>query len=59
MLLLYSIGIRLYHFAAALASPFNAKAKAFTEGRRNLFQKVARTTKRICKTHLVSLFFLW
>ncbi|HMR45966.1 MAG TPA: glycosyltransferase N-terminal domain-containing protein [Bacteroidia bacterium] len=40
MLLLYSIGIRLYHFAAALASPFNAKAKAFTEGRRNLFQKV-------------------
>ena len=40
MLLLYSIGIRLYHLAAALASPFNAKAKAFTEGRRNLFQKV-------------------
>jgi 3-deoxy-D-manno-octulosonic-acid transferase len=45
MLLLYSIGIRLYHLAAALASPFNDKAKAFTEGRRNIFQKVNQELK--------------
>jgi 3-deoxy-D-manno-octulosonic-acid transferase len=38
MLLLYSIGIRLYHFAVYLASWFNPKAKQFCKGRKHIFK---------------------
>lgn len=42
MLLLYSIGIRLYHFAACVAALFNAKAKLFCDGRKNVFEKLEK-----------------
>lgn len=42
MLLFYSIGIRLYHFAACVAALFNAKAKLFCDGRKDVFEKLLK-----------------
>lgn len=40
MLLLYTLGLRLYRFLILLASPFNSKARLFIEGRKGLFSKL-------------------
>ncbi len=39
-MLLYTFGIRFYNAAAKLISPFNTKAKLYTEGRKDIFNKL-------------------
>lgn len=39
-MLLYTLGIRFYHTAAKVISPFNTKAKLFSQGRKNLFERI-------------------
>ena len=41
MLLLYSAGIRSYHFIIWILSFFNAKARHFTEGRKNILKRIS------------------
>lgn len=36
-MLIYTLGIKTYNLAARIISPFNSKAKKYTEGRKNLF----------------------
>ncbi len=46
MILLYSFGIRCYVFMIRVASPFNAKAKKWISGRRNIFSRIKREIKQ-------------
>ena len=41
-MLLYTLGIRFYHTAAKVISPFNTKAKLFSQGRKNLFERIKK-----------------
>lgn len=43
MVFLYNLFIRLYSFIINLTSPFNQKAKFWSEGRRNIFEKIRKT----------------
>lgn len=43
MQFLYNIGVLFYGFIAQLIAPFNSKAKLFTEGRKDIFKKIAQT----------------
>lgn len=40
MLLLYTLSIHIYHFLIRISSLFNAKAKLWVEGRRNIFDRL-------------------
>jgi 3-deoxy-D-manno-octulosonic-acid transferase len=44
-LLLYQAGIRFYFTLVRIASVFSAKAKAFTEGRRNIHERIREAVK--------------
>jgi len=41
LLLLYNIGIRLYQFLIVISQNFNAKAKLWVKGRKNIFEKIS------------------
>ncbi|PRY94386.1 3-deoxy-D-manno-octulosonic acid transferase [Marinilabilia salmonicolor] len=41
MQFLYTIGVRLFSFAVALAAPFNEKAKLLYKGRKEIWQKLS------------------
>lgn len=41
MLLLYTLGIKLYSLIIWLLSPFNQKAKLFFQGRKHIFEKIS------------------
>ena len=43
MYMLYSISLRLYHFAIMISSLFNEKAKLWLTGRKHIFQKMKNT----------------
>jgi len=45
MSILYNISIQLYVIAIRIASPFNAKAKFWVKGRKDIFQKLAEAIK--------------
>ncbi|KEQ30463.1 3-deoxy-D-manno-octulosonic acid transferase [Pedobacter antarcticus 4BY] len=49
MLLLYNFGISLYNLLLHLVSFFNPKAKLFIDGRKNIFELIARKTNADCK----------
>ncbi len=44
-MLIYSIAMRLYHAGIFVASYFNPKAKAWIEGRKNIFQSISEKLK--------------
>lgn len=52
MLLLYSVGIRLYHFAACVAALFSAKAKLFCDGRKGVFEKLLKEVEQNHSPHI-------
>lgn len=41
LLLLYNIGIHLYQFLIVISQNFNAKAKLWVKGRKNIFEKIS------------------
>jgi len=40
MVILYNIGIRIYHLGILISSPFNRKAKLWISGRKNIFGRL-------------------
>ena len=42
MIFLYNLGVRLYALLAKASSPFNAKAKKFIKGRKNVFGEIRK-----------------
>ncbi len=40
-MIIYTLAIRFYHFIVRMLSPFNKKAKLFTDGRKDLLKKIA------------------
>ena len=58
MLLFYNICMALYAMIIAAISPWNAKAKLWTKGRRNIFERMAKQISkddRIVWMHVASL----
>lgn len=45
-MLLYTLGIRIYNAMAKVISPFNQKAKLYTQGRKNLFENLQQNIKQ-------------
>ncbi len=44
-MIIYTLAIRFYHFIVRILSPFNKKAKFFTDGRKDLLKKIALAFK--------------
>lgn len=42
---LYTLGIKLYNFGAKIISPFNEKAKLYSNGRKQLFENLEKNVK--------------